>query len=441
MTTSFWSPVRLSIEIAFVSEVWVLLNETKDSHNIVISGQDLVLDSLGKNLNYSKNARRSLIIKILLLRGRITMKKRKIGIVIIFMLTAALTGCGDNSASKVSEKTKSTETSKAKTEVITITDQLGRKVRVSTPVKRIVVLQHHSLDILTELGMQDKVVGVMSDWEGLLGDYMKEVFPGIGKLPTPGTLKDANVEEIAKLNPDLVIVSNQMPEGTIKKLDKLGIPTIVVTLYEADKEQASTINPKLVDADEAYTEGLKWAIDTLGELTGSSERADKLWKMAMDNRKLVETTLKKVPEDKRIKVYIANEQNYTYGTGKYVGIQMERAGAKNVAETLNGYVQVNVEQVAKWNPEVIFVQERYKEVLEQIKNSPQWAGIDAVKNGRLYIAPDYTKPWGNPTPESIALGEVWLAKTLYPDQFKDVNLDNLIQKFYKEFYGIDYKAE
>jgi iron complex transport system substrate-binding protein len=369
------------------------------------------------------------------------MKKRKIGIVIMFMLTAALTGCGDNSTSKVSEKTKSTETSKAKTEVKTITDQLGRKVKVSFPVKRIVVLQHHSLDILTELGMQDKVVGVMSDWEGLLGNYMKEVFPEIGKLPTPGTLNDANVEEIAKLNPDLVIVSNQMPEGTIKKLDQLGIPTIVVTLYEADKEQASTINPKLVNADDAYTEGLKWAIDTLGELTGSSERADKLWKMAMDNRKLVEATLKKVPEDKRIKVYVANEQNYTYGTGKYVGIQMERAGAKNVAETLNGYVQVNVEQVAKWNPEVIFVQERYKEVLEQIKNSPQWAGIDAVKNGRLYIAPDYTKPWGNPTPESIALGEVWLAKTLYPDQFKNVNLDNLIQKFYKEFYGIDYKAE
>ena len=119
---------------------------------------------------------------------------------------------------------------------------------------------------------------------------------------------------------------------------------------------------------------------------------------------------------------------------------MKRAGAKNVAETLKGYVQVTPEQVAAWNPDVIFVQSRYAPILEQIKTSSAWREINAVKNGRLYMAPDYAKPWGNPTPESMALGEIWLAKTLYPDHFQDVDMDALVNDYYKTFYGVPYDA-
>lgn len=56
------------------------------------------------------------------------------------------------------------------------------------------------------------------------------------------------------------------------------------------------------------------------------------------------------------------------------------------------------------------------------------------------MAPDYAKPWGNPTPESMALGEIWLAKTLYPDHFQDVDMDALVNDYYKTFYGVPYDA-
>lgn len=327
----------------------------------------------------------------------------------------------------------------AEPEKIVVRDQFGREVTIQIPVERVLCMQHHTLDIMLELGAQDKVVGVMKSWENLLGAYIADVFPKIRALPTPGEMKDYNIEAVMALEPDVIFASNQIPKGTLEQLEKLGIPVVVITLYVADREQASTLHPELINPDEAYTEGLKQAIELIARITDKEEKGRELWNYVTENRKIVSAHLAKVPEEKRIRVYMANENMNTYGTGKYVGVAMEKAGAKNVAETLNGYRQVTVEQVVAWNPEVIFVQSRYANVLDEIKNDERWASIDAVKNGRLLIAPDYTKPWGNPAPESIALGELWLAKTLYPEAFQDVDLDAMVAYFYKNFYGIEYK--
>ena len=128
-------------------------------------------------------------------------------------LALILSGCGDTV--KPAQETAQT---------YTLTDQLGREVTLPENPQRIVVLQHHSLDILVQLGAKDKVVGVMKNWDNLLDKSFDHVMPGIENLPMPGTLKDASVEEIAQLKPDVVIVSNQMPRETIDKLEKLGIP-------------------------------------------------------------------------------------------------------------------------------------------------------------------------------------------------------------------------
>jgi iron complex transport system substrate-binding protein len=327
----------------------------------------------------------------------------------------------------------------AATKPINVTDQLGRTVSIKTPVERILCMQHHTLDIILELQAENKVIGVMKSWENLLGSYIADIFPKVKTLPTPGEMSEYNIEEVMALEPDVIFASNQLPAASLEQLEKLGIPVVVITLYVADREQASTMHPELVNPDEAYTEGLKQAIDLISTITGKAEKGKELWNYVITNRKIVSEHLAKVPEEKRIKVYMANENMNTYGTGKYVGVAMEKAGAKNVAETINGYRQVTIEQIVKWNPEVIFVQSRYASVLEDIKSDSRWNAIDAVKNGRLLIAPDYTKPWGNPAPESIALGELWLAKTLYPEAFSDIDLDAMVTYFYKNFYGVDFK--
>lgn len=321
-----------------------------------------------------------------------------------------------------------------------ITDQLGRTVRIPPKVERVVCLQHHTLNIILELGRGDKLVGVVEKWQGLLGDYIAKVYPRLKTLPTPGGLNEINVEAIASLRPDVVFVAHQLPKPFIEKLEKLGIPIVILSFYIADREQASTIHPDLVDPEAAYAQGLPQAIRLIAQVVDAEKRGEELIAFINESRTLVQKTLKGISPKDHVRVYMANPDMYTYGTGKYTGVAMNRAGAHNVAEAVKGYKQVNIEQIVKWDPEVIFVQNRYASVLDQIKKDPAWRGISAVKKGRLLIAPEYTKPWGHPCPESMALGELWLAKQFYPKRFAKIDVDAIVQKFYKKFYGVDYKS-
>jgi iron complex transport system substrate-binding protein len=64
--------------------------------------------------------------------------------------------------------------------------------------------------------------------------------------------------------------------------------------------------------------------------------------------------------------------------------------------------------------------------------------VRAVARNRITVTPEYVKPWGHPVPESLALGETWMAKTLHPDLFNDIDLRARAEDFYQSFYGVVY---
>lgn len=322
----------------------------------------------------------------------------------------------------------------------TVVDQLGKIVTLPDQVKRSVVLMHHALDIGVQLGAQDQIVGVMEQWRKYLPDAVN-AFPALEKMPTPGDLKAVNMESLLALHPDVVIVTHYAPEDMRKQIEAAGIPVVGVSLYRADYEQASRLNPKLKNPDEAYTKGMIEGVTLLGDVYGKKERAAKLIGTIEKNRKIVAEHLGGVDYDKRVSCYMANPELHTYGSGKYTGVIMDRAGGRNVAAELDGYQEVNMEDVLRWNPAVLFVQSRYKSIVPEIKADPVWGQVDAVKNARIYITPEYVKPWGHPTPESMALGEIWMAKKLYPEKFADVDMPALVNDYYETFYGIPYKGE
>ncbi|MNL63873.1 Periplasmic binding protein [compost metagenome] len=99
-----------------------------------------------------------------------------------------------------------------------------------------------------------------------------------------------------------------------------------------------------------------------------------------------------------------------------------------------------MEQIIAWNPQVIFVQDRYPSVVDEIKNSSQWQVIDAVKNHRVYLMPDYAKAWGYPMPEAMGIGELWMAKKLYPEKFKDIDMHKVADDWYQRFYRTHYEG-
>ena len=118
-----------------------------------------------------------------------------------------------------------------------IVDQLGRSVTLPQQVNRVVILMHHALDVAVELGAQDKIVGVLSDWEKYLPSGFRKAWPGIDKVATPGDLRTTvNTEELLKLKPDVVIITHYMMEKTGRQIEAIGLPVVGLSFYKAGYE-------------------------------------------------------------------------------------------------------------------------------------------------------------------------------------------------------------
>lgn len=322
------------------------------------------------------------------------------------------------------------------------TDQLGRKVIIDDQVERVAVLQHQTLNLLVQLDATDKIVGVMGNWREQLGPSYERLAPELAKVPNVGDLKSVNLESLVQLKPQVVFVTNYAPQEMIDKISQVGIPVVAISLQKENSSNAkNNVNPELINEEQAYNDGLKEGIALIGDIVNKPDNAKTLIKETFDSRDVVAQHLKNIPENQRIRAYMANPELTTYGSGKYTGLMMQHAGAMNVAAaTIKGYKQVSLEQVISWNPEVIFIQDRYPSVVDEINNDPRWQVIDAVKNKRVFLMPEYAKAWGYPMPEAMALGELWMASKLYPQKFADVDVDAKVNDWYQKFYRIQYQG-
>ena len=323
----------------------------------------------------------------------------------------------------------------------TVTDQLGRQVTLPDSVNRVVVLQHQTLNLLVQLNAADDIVGVLSSWKKQLGPEFARFMPSIDKMSMPGDLTQVNIESLLALHPQVVFVANYAPEPMIQQIQNAGIPVVAISLREDAAGEKNKMNPSMADEERAYNEGLKQGIRLIGEVVNRQAEASALINYTFAARAKFNAPVAAIPPAEKVRVYMANPDLNTYGSGKYTGLMMQHAGAMNVAAaTVKGARQVSLEQVLKWDPQVIFVQDRYPEVIKQITTDPQWQAIDAVKNHRVWLMPEYAKAWGYPMPEALAIGELWMAKKLYPDRYKDIDVDAAAQDYYHRFYRTHWQA-
>ncbi|TBL59638.1 ABC transporter substrate-binding protein [Hafnia paralvei] len=317
----------------------------------------------------------------------------------------------------------------------TVIDQLGRQVTIPDRVNRVVVLQHQTLNLLVQLDAADDVVGVLSSWKKQLGPEFERFSPRLATIPMPGDLTQVNLESLLAEHPQVVFVANYAPPEMISQIEKAGIPVVAISLRRDAQSEKGKLNPQMNDEEQAYNLGLQEGIRLIAKVVNRESQGEALIDYAFKQRETVGARLKDIPVDQRMRVYMANPDLTTYGSGKYTGLMMQHAGAINVAATsIKGYKQVSMEQVLSWNPQVIFVQDRYPDEVTKITRDPAWQGIDAVKNKRVYLMPEYAKAWGYPMPEALAIGELWMAKQLYPQRFQDIDINKAANDYYQRFY-------
>ncbi len=121
-------------------------------------------------------------------------------------------------------------------------------------------------------------------------------------------------------------------------------------------------------------------------------------------------------------------------------------GANNVAEELtkDNSVAVNLEQVIKWNPDVIFITNftpvQPNDLYTNAIGNYDWSAISAIISHQVYKMPlgmyrSYTP--GIDTPVTL----LWFAKTVYPELFEDIDVIEEVIAYYDEVFGIELTEE
>jgi len=103
-----------------------------------------------------------------------------------------------------------------------IVDALGRRVVLPAPPRRIIPIFASNTELVAAAGLADRIVGV---------EAYTRFPPAVAGLPQVGGRLGFSVDRVARLRPDLVIVTpaRQAVHQLIDPLERLGIPVIVLT--------------------------------------------------------------------------------------------------------------------------------------------------------------------------------------------------------------------
>lgn len=242
-------------------------------------------------------------------------------------------------------------------------------------------------------------------------------------LPVTGRLTGrggtANVELLIASRPDLIV-------------DYGAINDTYASL--ADRVQEQTGIPYLL-LDGRF-DAIPASLRTVGALTGEVAGAEALARYARDTIDDVAKRVASVPGSRRPRLYYGRgPRGLSTGLAGSINLEMiDQLGAINVAASMGrgGLVQVSLEQVLAWNPEVIVTTD--PTFFASVRRDPLWAPIEAVRTRRIHLAPADPFGWID-FPPSInrLIGLRWLVRVLYPDAFPD-DLRLYVREFYERLY-------
>jgi iron complex transport system substrate-binding protein len=300
-----------------------------------------------------------------------------------------------------------------------ISDGAGRKVAIPRRIDRLYAAGPPA-SILVFAVAPDKLIGWTSAWRDAEKPFIAKKYadlPTLGRLTGRGNT--ANVEVVLGAKPDVII-----DYGTVN-------PTFSSL---ADRVQQQTGIPYLLlDGD---FDRMAEAIRQVGAIAGEERRAETLSGYARETVSDITSRVAKIPAGRRPRVYYGRgPQGLTTGLAGSINMEsIEQLGAVNVAAEMGrgGLVQVSVEQVLRWNPDVVITIDPNFYALAP--SHSLWRELPAVKAGRLHLAPNVPFGWID-FPPSInrLIGLRWLARILYPQAFPE-DLRPIVRDFYTRCY-------
>jgi ABC-type Fe3+-hydroxamate transport system substrate-binding protein len=336
---------------------------------------------------------------------------------------------------------------------VEVTDALGRKVKITTPVHR-VVLNFNFEEFTAVTGKEGwtKVVGISrAPWEGwrpAIFSRYAAVLPNLQAMPDIGNSDDGtfSAEKVIALKPDVLFVA----EWTYKSLqtardqiEAAGIPIVVID-YNAqmlERHISSTL--------------------AIGKVMGTEQRSQELASLYEREYKSVLARIAKAGGASYKKVYVELGQAgpETIGnsySGTMWGKLFTTLGAVNIADgKLTGpWGPLNAEAVIAENPDLIFIAgsswvnkpkavktgydatpEITRKSLDTYAQRAGWSGMKAIKNGEMHAIEH-----GLCRTLFDFVAMQYIAKRLYPDAFKDVDPDASFRAYHAKYLPVAYSG-
>ena len=327
---------------------------------------------------------------------------------------------------------------------VTVTDMIGREVEV-TPgsYERVVCIGAGALRMYTYVGDVSLLCGV-EDIDNTSLEERPKMFDSVARPyvlaygETFNTLDSCGVggpnaqaaeaEKILACNPDIVISEYEDEAKEDALQEQLGVP--VITLKSGPKG--------------VFDDSFDGSMTLLGTIFGTTEKADKIIAFVDEQQKEISEKTKDIADEEKPSVYICGLGNW---------------GTTNHLMTAQNYVLFNIANIknAVTDLEKDGIQELEAEKFEALGEDIDIMIMDAaaVKNIKPLYAEDKTmfdscKAWNDGevylemafnayyTNYEIALANTWfIAKSVYPDKFEDVDMTAKTNEIMQVFYGKD----
>jgi iron complex transport system substrate-binding protein len=304
---------------------------------------------------------------------------------------------------------------------VTISDQDGRTIELEQPVERIFSPYALATFMVYVVGGADRL---------LVGNYlgardpegaaaMTRIDPGFPERSRNAPEDTTNAEFVATLSPDLVLASSNAP--WTDPVEALGVSVIgfegesIERLRDAMRILGLALGPDAAARAEAWIAYYDGVLEAVARSTsGVASRPSVL--------------------------FTGTERTRVASGAMYQSALIEAAGGRSVTAHLGGsWNDVDVEQVATWNPDLILVAPYGRASVAAIVEDREWQLLDAVRAGEVVRVPKLVAPWDTPVPDSV-LGLVWLAQTLH-GELTGLSCERETAFFYRRFYDYPISDE
>jgi len=230
------------------------------------------------------------------------------------------------------------------------------------------------------------------------------VDPGISNVPqqakaVPNQIRQAGVEQVAALDPDLILVASYTSADVVKQLTEIGFSVVRLDAFSS-------------------IEGIKENIRTVGRSVGASKKAEEVIAEMSHRLRNLEEKISNFSERPGILSY--SPGGWTAGSETTFHEMVVRAGGRNLAAEsgIKGHKKLSLETIVTLDPEIIILsawQPEETDFLEKIRTHPALSHLSAVRNKKVYVFPE---KYLTTVSQHIVDATEALARLIHPGRFK-----------------------